>query len=72
MGFPDGSVKNPPADIEASGDRSLVPRSGRGPGRGSGNPFQYSCQVNPTDRGAWQAAVHGVAENGIRLRDCAR
>ena len=65
MGFPDGSVKNPPADIEASGERSLVPGSGRGPGRGSGNPLQYSCQVNPTDRGAWQAAVHGVAENGI-------
>ena len=23
------------------------------------NPLQYSCLRNPTDRGAWQAIVHG-------------
>ena len=28
---------------------------------GNGNPFQYSCLENPTDRGAWQAIIHGVA-----------
>ena len=26
------------------------------------NPLQYSCLENSMDRGAWQAAVHGVAE----------
>ena len=30
-------------------------------GEGNGSPLQYSCLENPTDRGAWQAAVHGVA-----------
>ena len=32
------------------------------PGEGKGNPLQYSCQDNPMDRGAWRAAVHGVAK----------
>ena len=31
-------------------------------GEGSSTPLQYSCLENPMDRGAWQAAVHGVAE----------
>ena len=30
-------------------------------GEGNGNPLQYSCLENPMDRGAWQAAVYGVA-----------
>ena len=30
-------------------------------GDGNGNPLQYSCLENPVDRGAWWAAVHGVA-----------
>ena len=30
---------------------------------GNGSPLQYSCLENPTDRGAWWAAVHGVAES---------
>ena len=29
-------------------------------GEGNGNPLQYSCLENPTDRGNWQATVHGV------------
>ena len=29
-------------------------------GEGNGNPLQYSCLENPTDRGAWEAIVHGV------------
>ena len=29
----------------------------------NGNPLQYSCTGNPTDRGAWCAAVRGVAES---------
>ena len=34
-------------------------------GEGGGNPFQYSCLVNPVDRGAWWAAVHRVAESDM-------
>ena len=37
--------------------------SGRSPGEGNGNSLQYSCLVNPTDRGAWRATVHRVAES---------
>ena len=40
----------------------LIPGSGRSLGAGNGNPLQYSCLGNPTDRGAWQATIHGVAE----------
>ena len=36
---------------------------------GNGTPLQYSCLENPIDRGAWKAAVHGVAEGRTRLRD---
>ena len=43
----------------------LFPGSGRSPGGGHGNPLQCSCLENPTDRGAWRAAVHGVAESGM-------
>ena len=32
-------------------------------GEGNGNPLQYSCLENPMDRGAWWAAVHGVAKS---------
>ena len=38
-------------------------------GEGNGNPLQYSCLENPMDRGAWKAAVHGVAKSRTRLRD---
>ena len=34
-----------------------------------GTPLQYSYLENPMDRGAWQAAVHGVTESGTRLSD---
>ena len=33
-------------------------------GKGNGTPLQYFCLENPMDRGAWQAAVHGVARVG--------
>ena len=38
-------------------------------GEGSGNPLQYSCLENPMDRGAWEAAVCGVAKSQTRLSD---
>ena len=34
----------------------------RSPGKGNGNPFQYSCPEDSMDRGAWWAIIHGVAE----------
>ena len=45
-------VKRLPAMWEAPGS---IPGSGRSPGEGNGNPLQYSCLENPTDRGAWPA-----------------
>ena len=39
------------------------------PGEGNGNPLLYSCLENPTDGGAWQTAVHGVAESHTQLSD---
>ena len=41
-------------------DLSSIPGLGRSPGERNGSPLQYSCLENPTDRGAWQATVHGV------------
>ena len=31
--------------------------------------FQYSCLGNPTDRGAWEATVHGVMKSQTRVSD---
>ena len=56
-GFLGGSaVKNPPANARDAGS---IPGSGRSPGEGNGNPFQYSCLGNSMDRGACRATVHG-------------
>ena len=49
------------------GDPGSIPESGRSPGGGHGNPLQYSCLENPTDRGAWRATVHGVAKSWTQL-----
>ena len=38
-------------------------------GEGNGTPLQDSCLENPMDRGAWWAAVHGVAESRTGLSD---
>ena len=47
-------------------DTDLIPGLGRSPGGGHGNPFQYSCLVNP--RGAWQVTVHGVTKGPAQLK----
>ena len=52
-------VKNPPTN---AGDVDSISGSGRSPGRGHGNPLQYSCLENPMDRGARWAIVHGVTK----------
>ena len=38
-------------------------------GEGNGTPLQCSCLETPMDRGAWRAAVHGVAKSQTRLSD---
>ena len=55
-------VKNLPANSGDKRDVGSIPGLGRSPGGGHGNPLQYSCLENPTDRGAWQATVHRVTE----------
>ena len=62
-GLPRGAVvKNLPANAGYARDMGSTPGLGRSPGEGNDNPFQYSCQGNSMDRGAWKATVHGVAE----------
>ena len=61
-------VKNPPANAGDKRDAGSVPRLGRSPGGGHGNPLQYSCLGNPMDRGAWWATVHGVTKSWTRLK----
>ena len=46
----------------SAGDLSSIPGSGRSPGEGNGNSFQYFCLETSMDRGAWWATVHGVAK----------
>ena len=50
---------------------SFLPKFRRvcGDGEGNGTPLQYPCLENPMDRGAWWAAVHGVAKSQARLSD---
>ena len=63
-GFPGGASGKQPTcqcrvDIRDSGSAS---GSGRSPGGGPGNTLLYPCLENPVDRGAWLAAVNGVAQ----------
>ena len=58
-------VMNLPANAGEVRDSSLIPRSGRSPGGGHGNPLQNPCLENLMDRGAWRAAVHRVAESDM-------
>ena len=48
-----------------AGDPGFIPESGRSPGEGHGNPLQYSYLENTTDRGAWRAAVHSIAQSEV-------
>ena len=51
------------------GDPGSIPGWRRFPGEGNGNPLQYSCLENPTDRGGWQATIHRVTKTPTRLSD---
>ena len=59
MAFPGGVSANA-GDIR---DVGSILELGRSPGRGHGNPLQYSYLENSMDRGAQRATVHGVAKS---------
>ena len=55
-------VKNPPAD---TADTGSIPRSGRSPGVGNGNPLQDPCLENSMNRETWWATVHTATESDM-------
>ena len=61
-------VKNLPAN---TGNTGWIPRSGRSPEAGNGNPFQYYCLENSMDRGTFQLQSRGVTKSQTWLRDWA-
>ena len=66
MGFPGGSDSK--ASANNMGDLGFIPGSGRSPGGGHSNLFQYCCLGNPLDRGACQPRVHTVAKSRTGLK----
>ena len=68
LGLPGGTVvRNLPANAGSARDAGSTSGSGRSPGRGNGNPLQYSCLKNSLDRGALWATVHGVTKSWTQL-----
>ena len=65
--FLDGSGKESTCNVGDTGDAVSIPWSGRSPRGGYDNPLQYSC-LDPMDRGAWWATVHGVAKSQTQLK----
>ena len=59
-GFPGGSDGKESACN--AGDQGSIPRLGRSPGKGNGNPLQYSCLGSPMDREDLRATVPWVAK----------
>ena len=66
-GFP--GVSEGKKSARNTGDPDSKSGFGNSPGEGKGNSLQSPCLENPTDRGAWQAAVYGVAKRWTRLSD---
>ena len=62
-------VNNKPANAGYARDVGSIPGSGRSPGEGNGNPLQYACLENSTERGALWATVHVVAKSQTQLSD---
>ena len=65
QGFPGGelSIKESACSAGDTGDAGSIPGLGRSPGGGHGNPFQYSCQENPMDRGVADYSSQGQKES---------
>ena len=62
-------VMNLPVNTGDARAMGSGPGSGRPPGGGHGSALQHSCPGDPVDRGAWRAAVRGVAKSWTRLSD---
>ena len=60
-------VKNLSANAEDTGDVAFIPGLGSSLGGGNGNPLQFSCLGNPTDRGAWRVTVQKGTKNWTQL-----
>ena len=60
-------VKNPPANAGDARHAGSIPGLGSSSRVGSGNPLQYSCLKNSMNRGAQQAAIHGITKSQVRL-----
>jgi len=72
LGFPGGSDGKESAyrfQVYNAGDLGLIPELGRSPGKGNGNPLQYSFLENSKNRGIWRAIVHGVIQSWTRWSD---
>ena len=69
QGKPKWVGKNLPDNAEDIRDEDSISQSGRYPGEGNGNPFQYSCLENSMDRGAWWATIHEITKSQTRLSD---
>ena len=61
QGFPGGSDGK--ESVHNEGDWGSIPRSGRSPGEGNGNPLQYSHLKKLMDRGAWWATACGIVKS---------
>ena len=59
-------VKNPSA-VQETQETWVPSLVGKTPGKGNGNPLQYSWLKNPMDRGDWWATVQGVAKSWTQL-----
>ena len=67
MGLPGGSDDKESACN--AGDLGLTPGLEGSPGKGHGNPLQYSCLENLHAQRDWQATVHAVTKSRTRLSD---
>ena len=68
IGFPNGSGgKEFAYNVADTRDMGSIPRSGRSPGGGNGNPLQYSCLENSMGRGPCWAKVQRVTKNWTQL-----
>ena len=67
FGLPGGSDGK--VSARNAGDPGSIPRLGRSPEEGNGNPLQYSCLENSMDGGPWWATAHGIAKSRTQLSD---
>ena len=69
VGFPGGSLgKESACSAGDARDTGSNLGSGRSPRGEQGNPIQYSCLEDPTDRGTWRVVVHRVAKSWTQLK----